>query len=95
MDLRMRIGEMLDRVALRHDEYIIERKGRPMAALVPVEKLDAIRDVARRHAIDFLDRQRSGPGAALSDKEAMSLALDAQRWARARKRNLKAPKPRK
>jgi prevent-host-death family protein len=48
MHLRMRIGEMLDRVALRHDEYVIERKGRPMAVLVPVEKLAAMRDVARR-----------------------------------------------
>jgi hypothetical protein len=26
MDVRARIGDMLNRVALRHDEFIIERK---------------------------------------------------------------------
>jgi hypothetical protein len=34
MDVRQRIGDMLNRVALRHDEFIIERKGKPLAALV-------------------------------------------------------------
>jgi hypothetical protein len=33
MDVRARIGDMLNRVALRHDEFIIERKGKPLAAL--------------------------------------------------------------
>ena len=36
MDVRQRIGDMLNRVALRHDEFIIERKGKALAALVLV-----------------------------------------------------------
>jgi prevent-host-death family protein len=36
LEVRQRIGDMLNRVALRHDEFIIERKGKPLAALVPV-----------------------------------------------------------
>ena len=40
MDVRQRLGDMLNRVALRHDEFIIERKGKPLAALVPVERLE-------------------------------------------------------
>ena len=39
-DVRQRIGDLLNRVALRHDEFIIERKGKPLAALVPVERLE-------------------------------------------------------
>ena len=47
MDVRARIGDMLNRVALRHDEFIIERKGKALAALVPVERLDQMRRFAR------------------------------------------------
>jgi len=77
---------MLNRVALRQDEFIIERRGGPMAALVPVARLEQVRRFARRRALEFMDAQRSGP---LSDREAMDIALAAQRWARARARKLR------
>ena len=79
IDVRQRIGDLLNRVALRHDEFIIERKGKPLAALVPIERLEQMRRFARRHALEALNRQEGGP---LSDNEAMDLALEAQRWAR-------------
>jgi prevent-host-death family protein len=82
MDVRARIGDMLNRVALRHEEFIIERKGKPLAALVPVERLEQMRRFAREHAREFLERQKEGPGNVLSDKEAMKIALEAQRTAR-------------
>jgi prevent-host-death family protein len=82
MDVRARIGDMLNRVALRHDEFIIERKGKPLAALVPVERVEQMRRFARQHALEFLERQKQAPGNRLSDKEAMDLALEAQRSAR-------------
>ena len=79
MEVRQRIGDMLNRVALRHDEFIIERKGKPLAALVPVERLEQMRRFARRHALDVMEAQKGG---ALSDDLAMELGLEAQRWAR-------------
>jgi len=79
IDVRQRIGDMLNRVALRHDEFVIERKGKPMAALVPVERLEQMRRFARLHALNFLEGQR---GTSLSDEEAMDIAIEAQRWAR-------------
>ena len=79
IDVRQRIGDMLNRVALRHDEFIIERKGKALAALVPVERLEQMRRFARRHALDFITQQQDG---ALTDKQASELALEAQRWAR-------------
>jgi prevent-host-death family protein len=79
-DVRQRIGDLLNRVALRHDEFIIERKGQPMAALVPVERLEQLRRVARRGLLELLERQTGG---SLTDGQAMKLALEAQRWARA------------
>ncbi len=83
IEVRQRIGDMLDRVALRHDEFIIERKGKPLAALVPVERLEQMRRFARRHALDVMEQQKGGT---LSDDQAMALGLDAQRWARRQKR---------
>src|SRR5918993_5241091 len=59
MEVRQRIGDMLNRVALRHDEFIIERKGKPLAALVPVERLEQMRRFARTQAIGFLEQQKS------------------------------------
>jgi len=83
MDVRARIGDMLNRVALRHDEFIIERKGKPLAALVPVERLEQMRRFARRHALEFMDQQ---PPSALTDAQTSSLAADAKRWARSKPR---------
>lgn len=83
IDVRQRIGDMLNRVALRHDEFIIERRGKPMAALVPVERLEQMRRFARRHALDVMEQQKGGR---LTDGQAMELALEAQRWARQQKR---------
>jgi prevent-host-death family protein len=82
MEVRARIGDLLNRVALRHDEFIIERKGKALAALVPVERLDQMREFARQHVLGFLAGQEAGPGNELSDDEAMALALEAQREAR-------------
>jgi prevent-host-death family protein len=82
MDVRARIGDMLNRVALRHDEFIIERKGKPLAALVPVERLQQMRRFARRHALDFMEEQQPST---LTDAQASALAADAKRWARGSK----------
>ena len=78
--VRSRLGDMLDRVALRHDQFVIERKGRPLAALVPVEKLEQMQEAARRNALAFLDRQKTVKRP--TDAEAMKLATEAKRWAR-------------
>ena len=83
MEVRQRIGDMLNRVALRHDEFVIERKGKPLAALVPVERLEQMRRFARRHALDVMAQQKGG---ALTDEQAMTLGREAQRWARRQRR---------
>jgi len=74
LSVRHNLGEMLDRVALRHDEYVIERKGKPLAALVPVERLEQMERAARVQLLSVLDRCASD----LSSDEANDLALQAQ-----------------
>jgi len=38
---RKRLGQLLEEVYYRGDQYVIERGGRPMAAVVPVWQLEA------------------------------------------------------
>src|SRR2546426_3657125 len=85
IDVRQRIGDLLNRVALRHDEFVIERKGKPLAALVPVERLEQMPRFARRHALELLEEQKQSTA---SEKQAPAIALEAQRSARK-----PAPKP--
>lgn len=47
LDLRQQLGDVLDRAALRHDQFIIERKGKPLAAIVPISKLEQMERFAR------------------------------------------------
>jgi prevent-host-death family protein len=57
LEVRQRLGDILNRVALRNDQFIIERKGKPLAAVVPVERLEQMRRAARMHLLQVLERQ--------------------------------------
>jgi prevent-host-death family protein len=82
-EVRLRIGDLLNRVALRGDEFVIERKGKPMAALVSMERLEQLRRLARKGLLELLEARGESD---LTDDEAMKVALEGQRWARARER---------
>src|SRR5258706_14197380 len=84
--VRQRIGDLLNRVALRHDEFVIERKGKPLAALVPIERLEQMRRFARRHALELLETQKQST---VSEEQALEAALEAQPSARKRRRKLR------
>ena len=62
---------------------LIERKGKPLAALVPIERLEQMRRFARRHALDLLEQQKQST---VSEEQALQVALEAQRSARKRSR---------
>src|SRR5438270_12190529 len=78
IDVRQRIGDLLNRVALRHDEFVIERKGKPLAALVPIERLEQMRRFARRHALELLEKQKQST---VSEEQALEIAPEGQRSA--------------
>jgi prevent-host-death family protein len=82
MEMRKHAGDILNRVALRGDEYLVERKGKSLAVLMPVEKAASIQRAARLRLGDWLAR----PNAAHTDEEAMTLANAARRAARTSKR---------
>lgn len=41
MKARKNLGEVLEEVYYKGDQYVIERAGRPMAAIVPLAQLEA------------------------------------------------------
>lgn len=86
MQARQQFGEILNRVDLVHDQYIIERNGRPLAAIVPISSLEDIQRKARKRALSFLDRT----GADLSEEEANELAVKAVKEVRAERRKNQA-----
>jgi prevent-host-death family protein len=52
LDLRAHLGELLDRVRLRRDTFVVERRGVEIAAIVPVERLRQLEEFAR----DVMDK---------------------------------------
>jgi len=68
LDVRHKLGEILDRVALRHDQYIVERKGKAMAVLLPVEKAEAMERASRLHLAQILDKAENALPEAESDR---------------------------
>ncbi len=70
IDLRHNLGEILNRVDLRHEQFVIERKGKKMAAIIPIGLFNEIQEAAREHVVKFLDNLKSD----LSDADAMALA---------------------
>jgi len=82
LEIRQRLGDILNRVALRSDQFIIERKGKPMAAVVPVARLEQMERAARLQLLQVLERQ---PGA-LSQAEADRVATEAKHRTRKRRR---------
>lgn len=82
MDVRKRVGDILNRVALRGDEYRVERKGKTLAVIMPLEKAEAIQRASRLRLNELLSR----PNAMKTDSEAMALANAARRAARTSRR---------
>jgi prevent-host-death family protein len=68
LEVRQRLGDILNRVALRNDQFIIERKGKPLAAVVPVERFEQMRRAARMHLLRVLERQEGKPSEALAER---------------------------
>lgn len=86
MEARQKFGEILNRVDLVHDQFIIERNGRPLAAIVPISSLEDIQKKAKKRALSFLE----STGSDLSEEEANEIAVAAVKEVRAERRKKKA-----
>ncbi|MBI3017129.1 MAG: type II toxin-antitoxin system Phd/YefM family antitoxin [Deltaproteobacteria bacterium] len=83
LKMRQQLGDILNRVHLRHDEFIIERKGKPLAAIVPVEKIEQMQHAARLYLLDVLNRKEK---TSLSQSKADDLSNEAKHRSRKTKK---------
>lgn len=44
LKVRQNLGQVMNEVALRGDEYIIERAGKPLVAMIPIEKYRSLQE---------------------------------------------------
>jgi antitoxin (DNA-binding transcriptional repressor) of toxin-antitoxin stability system len=63
MYARKNFGRLLDKTALLGESYVIERAGRPMAALVSVERLEEVQSGGEEmeEALEKLIKKIKGP----------------------------------
>jgi antitoxin (DNA-binding transcriptional repressor) of toxin-antitoxin stability system len=63
MYARKNFGRLLDKTALLGESYVIERAGRPMAALVSVDRLEELQTggTAMEEALEKLIKKIKGP----------------------------------
>lgn len=79
-DLRARIGEAVDAVAARGERFVIERKGKPLACLVPVSEFQPDIPSSRIHSdIEQLERaEEKRWRICISDKQIVSFEFPEQ-----------------
>lgn len=82
LEMRQRLGDLLNRVALRHDQFVIERKGKPLAAMVPIERLEQMQEAARVHLLSTLAERAE----TISQSQADQLANEAKHRTRKSRR---------
>jgi prevent-host-death family protein len=85
LKVRQNLGEIINRVYLRNDQFIIERAGKPVATLIPVQKLEQIQAAARGRIKEILEKnQKANPD--LPSAKASELVREAVRETRKRYR---------
>ena len=44
MKVRQNLGQVMNEVAIRGDDYVVERAGKPLVAIIPLEKYRKLQD---------------------------------------------------
>ena len=81
-DMRKKMGEILDCVNLKGDEFVIERKNKPIAALIPLPKLEALKNLAQSYLVETMESLTKSKSNKLSDEEIDALANEAKHESR-------------
>ena len=84
-DARKKLGDLVDGARLRGDQYIISKKGKPAAALVPLEIVQ--RHEESKKALLWLIEEVHAKNKGKKSEEIEGLIDEAVKWAR---RNSKA-----
>jgi prevent-host-death family protein len=76
-EARTRFAELVDQVRYQGDTVTLLKSGKPAAVLVPVELFERWKS-ERRDAMEAMRRIQANVPEAMSDEDAMALAIEAQ-----------------
>ncbi len=48
LEARKKFGTIMNAVSFRNDQYIVERKGKPMVAIIPIKRLEQMERARQR-----------------------------------------------
>ena len=68
LKVRQNLGQVMNEVALRGDEYIIERAGKPLVAIIPIEKYRAM-----QVEVDAFYESLGEMGASIKDENSFAM----------------------
>lgn len=68
LKVRQNLGQVMNEVALRGDEYIIERAGKPLVAIIPIEKYRAM-----QAEVDAFYESLAEMGSATKDEDSSTM----------------------
>ncbi len=57
--VRQNLGQVMNEVALKDDEYIIERAGKPLVAIIPIEQFQSMKK-ERKEFFQMVDKIQKG-----------------------------------
>jgi len=82
-EVRRQFGRVLHDVAAKGNNYIVERHGEPLAAVVPIETYQKWKRDREQALERFFEHLRTAQeGARMSEEEAMALANEAKHASR-------------
>lgn len=58
LKVRQNLGQIMNEVSLRGDDYIIERAGKPLVAMIPIEKYQSMQEEGDKF-FESLDQMRT------------------------------------
>ncbi len=67
MKARQNLGQIMNEVSIRNDQYIIERNGKPMVAIVPISFIEE-REIRKKEFLSIVDEAQKN--ANISEEEA-------------------------
>jgi len=73
LKVRQNLGQIMNEVSLRGDDYIIERAGKPLVAMIPIEKYQSMQEEADKF-FESLDQLRTN--VKKEDQNGMSGLID-------------------
>jgi prevent-host-death family protein len=73
LKVRQNLGQIMNEVSLRGDDYIIERAGKPLVAMIPIEKYQSMQEEVDKF-FESLDQLRTS--VKKEDQNAMNGLID-------------------